>query len=151
VLCLPQRPYLRGPCEEMPSSLIGHRYPVRGSWCLLHGGIQWILPRCEEPIVFGVSRRQLRLFGRRVVPRVTGLKVVGSTLASRSSDTILHRHYDYSYTEFRKFMDSDREKTELGHTREQILDCYIQSYFLPKEHRMVRHMINAVRAFDSCT
>jgi hypothetical protein len=45
--------------------------------------------------------------------------------------------YDFSYNEFRKLMDSDRAKTELGHAREQILDCYIQSSFLPKEHRMV--------------
>jgi hypothetical protein len=59
--------------------------------------------------------------------------------------------YDYSYNEFRKFMDSDRAKTELGHAPEQILDCYIQSSFLPKEHRMVRHVRNAVQAFDSCT
>jgi hypothetical protein len=59
--------------------------------------------------------------------------------------------YDYSYNEFRKFMDSDRAKTELGHARENILDCYIQSSFLPKEHWMVRHVRNAVQAFDSCT
>jgi hypothetical protein len=59
--------------------------------------------------------------------------------------------YDFSYTEFRKFMDSDRTKTELGHALEQNLDCYIQSSFLPKEHRMVRHVKNAVGAFDSCT
>jgi hypothetical protein len=59
--------------------------------------------------------------------------------------------YDYSYNEFRKLMDSDRAKTELGHAREQILDCYIQSSFLPKENWMVRHVKNAVRAFDSCT
>jgi hypothetical protein len=59
--------------------------------------------------------------------------------------------YDYSYDEFRKVMDSDRANTELGHARKQILDCYIQSSFLPKEHRMVRHVRNAVRAFDSCT
>jgi hypothetical protein len=45
--------------------------------------------------------------------------------------------YDFSYNEFRKFMDSDREKTELGHAREQILDSYIQSSFLPKEHSMM--------------
>jgi hypothetical protein len=56
--------------------------------------------------------------------------------------------YDYSYNEFRKFMDSDRGKTELGHAREQIMDSYIQSSFLPKVHRMVRHVMNAVRAFD---
>jgi hypothetical protein len=48
-------------------------------------------------------------------------------------------------------MDSERARTELGHAREQILDCYIPSSFLPKEHRMVRHVRNAVRAFDSCT
>jgi hypothetical protein len=59
--------------------------------------------------------------------------------------------YDYYCNEFRKFVDSDREKTELGHAREQILDSYIQSYLLPKEHRIVRHMRNAVRAFDYCT
>jgi hypothetical protein len=59
--------------------------------------------------------------------------------------------YYYSYNEFRKFMDSDRAKTELGHAGEQILDCYIQSSFLPKEHRMVQYARNAVRAFDSCT
>jgi hypothetical protein len=45
-------------------------------------------------------------------------------------------------------MDSDRAKTELGHAREQILDCYIQSSFLPEKHRRVRHVRNAVRAFD---
>jgi hypothetical protein len=45
--------------------------------------------------------------------------------------------YDYSYNEFQKFMDSERARTELGHAREQIIDCYIQSSFLPKEHRMV--------------
>jgi hypothetical protein len=43
--------------------------------------------------------------------------------------------YDFSYNEFRKFMDSDRAKNELGHAQEQIMDCYIQSYFLPKEHQ----------------
>jgi hypothetical protein len=59
--------------------------------------------------------------------------------------------YDYSYNEFRKFMDSERARTELGHAREEILDCYIQSSFLPKERLMVRHMRNAVRAFESCT
>jgi hypothetical protein len=59
--------------------------------------------------------------------------------------------YEYSYNEFRKFMDSDREKTGLGHAREQILECYIQYYFLLKEHRMVQHVRNAVRAFDYCT
>jgi hypothetical protein len=48
-------------------------------------------------------------------------------------------------------MDSDRAKTELGHAREQILDFYIQSSFLPKEHRMVQHVGNAARASDSCT
>jgi hypothetical protein len=48
-------------------------------------------------------------------------------------------------------MDSDRAKTELGNAREQIMDCYIQYSFLPKEHRMVRHVRNAVRAFESCT
>jgi hypothetical protein len=48
-------------------------------------------------------------------------------------------------------MDSERARTELGHAREQIIDCYIQSPFLPKEHRMVRHVRNAVRAFESCT
>jgi hypothetical protein len=52
--------------------------------------------------------------------------------------------YDYSYNEFRKFMDSERAKTELGHAREHILDYYIQSSFLPKEHRMVRHVRNVV-------
>jgi hypothetical protein len=45
--------------------------------------------------------------------------------------------YDYSYNEFRKLMDSDRAKTELGRAREQILDCYIQSSFLLKEHQIV--------------
>jgi hypothetical protein len=59
--------------------------------------------------------------------------------------------YNYSYNEFRKLMDSDRAKTELGHAREHILDCYIQSSFLPKEHRMVRHVRNAVRALDPFT
>jgi hypothetical protein len=59
--------------------------------------------------------------------------------------------YDYSYNEFRKFMDSERARTEVGHAREQILDCYIQSSFLPKEHWMVRHVRNEVRAFESCT
>jgi coenzyme F420-reducing hydrogenase alpha subunit len=59
--------------------------------------------------------------------------------------------YDYSYNEFRKFIDSERARTELGHAQEQILDCYIQSSFLPKEYRMVRHVRNVVRAFDSCT
>jgi hypothetical protein len=59
--------------------------------------------------------------------------------------------YDYSYNEFRKFMDSERARTELGHAREQIMDCYIQSSFLPKEHQMVKHVRNAVQAFDSCT
>jgi hypothetical protein len=59
--------------------------------------------------------------------------------------------YDYYYNEFRKFMDSERARTELGHAQEQILDCYIQSSFLSKEHRMVRHVRNAVRAFESCT
>jgi hypothetical protein len=59
--------------------------------------------------------------------------------------------YDYSYNEFRKFMDSDRAKNELCHAREQILDCCIQSSFLPKDHRMVRHVRNEFRAFDSCT
>jgi hypothetical protein len=39
----------------------------------------------------------------------------------------------------------------LGHAREQIVDSYIQSYFLPKEHQMVRRARKAVRAFDSCT
>jgi hypothetical protein len=48
-------------------------------------------------------------------------------------------------------MDSDRAKTELGHAREHILDSYIKSSFLPKEHQMVRHVRNAVRAFDSFT
>jgi hypothetical protein len=61
------------------------------------------------------------------------------------------KEFDYSYNEFRKFMDSDTAKTELGHAREQILDCYIQSSLLPKEHRMVRQMRNEVRDFDSCT
>jgi hypothetical protein len=59
--------------------------------------------------------------------------------------------YDFSYNEFKKLMDYDRAKTEVGHAREQIMDCYIQSSFLPKEHRMVRHVGGAVRAFDSCT
>jgi hypothetical protein len=59
--------------------------------------------------------------------------------------------YDYSYNESRKFMDSERARTELVHAREQIIDCYIQSSFLPKEHWMVRHVMNVVRAFDSCT
>jgi hypothetical protein len=59
--------------------------------------------------------------------------------------------YDYSYNEFWKFMDSERARTELGHAREQIIDCYIQSSFLPKEHRMVQHVRNAVRAFEYCT
>jgi hypothetical protein len=58
--------------------------------------------------------------------------------------------YDFSYNEFRKFIDSDRAKTEVGHAREQIMDCHIQSSYLPKEHRMVQHTRNAVRAFDSC-
>jgi hypothetical protein len=48
-------------------------------------------------------------------------------------------------------MDSERARTEFGHAREQILECCIQSYFLPREHRMVRHVRNAVRAFVSCT
>jgi hypothetical protein len=48
-------------------------------------------------------------------------------------------------------MDSDRAKHELGHAREQILNCYIQSSFLPKEHQMVLHMRNAVRNFYACT
>jgi hypothetical protein len=61
------------------------------------------------------------------------------------------KEYDYSYNEFRKFMDSDRAKTELGHAREQIMESYIQSSFLPKEHWMVRHVMNAVQYFDSCT
>jgi hypothetical protein len=61
------------------------------------------------------------------------------------------KEYDYSYNEFRKFMDSDRAKTELGHALEQTMDCYIQSSFLPKEHRIVRHVRNAVPAFDFCT
>jgi hypothetical protein len=59
--------------------------------------------------------------------------------------------YDYSYNESGELMDSERAKTELGHAQEQILDCYIQSSFLLKEHRMVRHVRNAVRAFESCT
>jgi hypothetical protein len=63
----------------------------------------------------------------------------------------LKEEYEYLYNEFRENMDSDRAKTELGHAREQILGCYIQSSFLPKEHRMVRHARKAVRAFDSCT
>jgi hypothetical protein len=46
--------------------------------------------------------------------------------------------YDYSYSEFRRFMDSDRAKTELGHAHEKILDPYIQSLFLPMEHWMVQ-------------
>jgi hypothetical protein len=48
-------------------------------------------------------------------------------------------------------MDSDRANTELCHAREKNMDCYIHSAFLPKEHRMVRHVRNAVRAFESCT
>jgi hypothetical protein len=48
-------------------------------------------------------------------------------------------------------MDSDRAKTESGHAREQIMDSYIQSSFLPKEHWMVRRLRNAVGALDSCT
>jgi hypothetical protein len=52
--------------------------------------------------------------------------------------------YDFSYNEFRNFMDSDGAKTELGHDPEQIMDSYIQSYFLPKEHRMVLHVRNEV-------
>jgi hypothetical protein len=59
--------------------------------------------------------------------------------------------YDYSYNEFRKIMDYERARAELGHAREQILDCYIQSSFLSKELRMVRHVRNAVRAFEYCT
>jgi hypothetical protein len=59
--------------------------------------------------------------------------------------------YDYSYNELRKIMDSDRAKTELGHAQEQIMDCYIHSSFLPKEHQMVRHVRNAVRSFYYCT
>jgi hypothetical protein len=59
--------------------------------------------------------------------------------------------YDYYYNEFRRFMDSDRAKTELGHAREKMLDLYIQSSFLPKEHRMMRYVRSAVRAFYSCT
>jgi hypothetical protein len=59
--------------------------------------------------------------------------------------------YDYSYNEFRKFMDYDRAKTELGHAREKNVDSYIQSSFLPNEHGMVKHARNAVKAFDSCT
>jgi phosphatidate phosphatase APP1 len=48
-------------------------------------------------------------------------------------------------------MDSDRAKNELGHAREKITDCYIQSSFLPKEHRMLRHVRDAVQAFESYT
>jgi hypothetical protein len=47
------------------------------------------------------------------------------------------QEYDYSYNEFRKFMDLERARTELGHAREQILECYIQSSFLPKEHQIM--------------
>jgi hypothetical protein len=46
----------------MLSSSIGRRYLVQENWYPLHGGMQWILLRCEEPIVYVVSRRQLRLF-----------------------------------------------------------------------------------------
>jgi hypothetical protein len=66
---------------------------------------------------------------------------------TRCFDLERKEEYDYSYNEFRKFMDSERARTELDHAREQIIDCYIQSSFLPKEHRMVRHVMNAVRAF----
>jgi hypothetical protein len=59
--------------------------------------------------------------------------------------------YDYPYNEFRKFMDSDRAKTELVHAREQIMDCYIQSSFLPNEPHMVQHVRNADRDLYSCT
>jgi hypothetical protein len=48
-------------------------------------------------------------------------------------------------------VDSDKAKTELGHAREQILDYYIQSSFLRKEHGMVQYVRNAARTFDSCT
>jgi hypothetical protein len=48
-------------------------------------------------------------------------------------------------------MDYDRAKNELGHGQEHIMDCYIHSYFLLKEHPMVRHVRNAVRAFNYCT
>jgi hypothetical protein len=57
----------------MPSSPIGRRYPVHGSWYRLHGGMQWILLKCEETIAYGVSRGQLRLFGRR---RIFSLRVL---------------------------------------------------------------------------
>jgi hypothetical protein len=45
--------------------------------------------------------------------------------------------YDYSYNEFQKIIDSDRAKTELGHAREQIMECYIPSSFLPKGYWMI--------------
>jgi hypothetical protein len=65
-----------------------------------------------------------------------------------------NEEYDYSYNGFRKFMDSDRAKTEfghVGHAREQIMDSYIQYSFVTKEHRMALHMRNTVRVFYSCT
>jgi hypothetical protein len=46
-------------------------------------------------------------------------------------------------------MDYDRAKSELRHAHQQHLDSYIQSSYLPKEHRMVRYVRNAVRAFYS--
>jgi hypothetical protein len=59
--------------------------------------------------------------------------------------------YDYSYDEFRKILDSDRAKKELGHALGKNLHSYIQSSFLPKEHQIVRYLRSAVRAFDYCT
>jgi hypothetical protein len=38
------------------------------------------------------------------------------------SDLETKDEYDYSYNEFRRFMDSDRAKTELVHAREHFLD-----------------------------
>jgi hypothetical protein len=63
----------------------------------------------------------------------------------------MKEEYAYSYNKFRRFMDSDRAKIELGHVQEHIWDSYIQSSFLPKEHQVMRYARNAVRAFDSCT
>jgi hypothetical protein len=48
-------------------------------------------------------------------------------------------------------MDYDRAKTEVGLACEKNLDSYIQSYVLPKEHRVVRFVRNSVGDFDSCT
>jgi hypothetical protein len=63
----------------------------------------------------------------------------------------MKEEYDYAYNKFRKFMESDRAEKEVGYHREQISDSYIQSSFLPKEHRLVWYMMNAVRDFYSCT